>query len=350
MPLVPRQNFVHKIKQSQSHQTIALKHAVCMAGAHLDASLAEQCYMATRYHLEHAELETDGSSIWTIEATQALLLIARFELTHFNLPRVLITLSRLRALQSTFQGSPRPIPTDEQGVDQEESARHEMAFLVGLSLSLQDTSCRDHHISRDEVHISSSPVPPYDEVRVFTYQSSQISFSAPEQSSPLCYPIVHGYPEEDVRKFGDKIKLTQDSMPDDLDLFDLFCTSLRIFGEASSHHRTTAAEVAGAHFPCFKFYHSHEKLDTDIGIIVAWLTHAGPSMLSTGPQCELRVLILLNVLGARIHLLNAATLYARNTKSLESIVGNYHKEAVSTAVGISEVLSHAGVLNADKAS
>lgn len=142
--------------------------------------------------------------------------------------------------------------------------------------------------------------------------------------------------------------MNQKSIPEDINLFTLFCTSLRILGEANSHHRTATTEVAGNHFPCSKFYHDHDRIDAEIGTVVSWLTDAGPSTLSTGPQCELRVLILLNVLGARIQLFNTAVIYAQNSKLLKPVVEIHHKESVSTAIGVSEVLFHAGVLKADK--
>lgn len=153
MPLVSRQIFFQKLSHSKDHQALALKYAICMAGAYFDSSLAEQCYMTTRYHLEHAELETDGSSIWTIEAAQTLILMARFELTHLNSPRVLITMSRLRALQSNLRDLTWPVSTEQETSDQKQSAQHEMALLIGLSLSLQDMSYWEYRVTGNKPHV-----------------------------------------------------------------------------------------------------------------------------------------------------------------------------------------------------
>jgi hypothetical protein len=90
---------------SNASQAQALKYAICMAGAHVDkySSRERQFYKTARYYIEQAELEAHSSVFWSLEAAQALILVARYELTHINLPRALITISRLDALVSILQ-------------------------------------------------------------------------------------------------------------------------------------------------------------------------------------------------------------------------------------------------------
>lgn len=90
---------------SDTCQAQALKHAICMAGAHVDreTKLEEQCYTATRSYLDQAELEVQGSSFWNLEAAQALVLVARYEFTHIKSQRAFITMARLNALISILQ-------------------------------------------------------------------------------------------------------------------------------------------------------------------------------------------------------------------------------------------------------
>jgi hypothetical protein len=66
-------------------------------------NLEQQCYVAARYHLEMAEMQADNSSFLNLETAQTLILVARFEFTHTNAARALITTARLMRLLSLLE-------------------------------------------------------------------------------------------------------------------------------------------------------------------------------------------------------------------------------------------------------
>lgn len=104
-PLVDEDRFMHSTVNSNTNQAQGLKYAILMAGAHIDgkSSGERQFYKTARHHIEQAELEAHSSVFWSLEVAQALILIARYELTHMNLPQALITISRLDSLLSIMQ-------------------------------------------------------------------------------------------------------------------------------------------------------------------------------------------------------------------------------------------------------
>jgi hypothetical protein len=112
-----------------------------MAGAQVESialQIKEQYYVAARYHLEQAELGTGGSSFWSIEAAQALVLVARFEFGHFNSPRATITMSRLFSLMSALGHSEDVGLLKEQDVYEEELNRRKIISQINASFKLQE--------------------------------------------------------------------------------------------------------------------------------------------------------------------------------------------------------------------
>lgn len=113
-----------------------------MAGAHIDGDShrEEQFYNATRYHLEQAELEVQGSNFWSLEAAQALVLVARYDLTYTKSQRALVTISRLDTLISILQ---HRLDDSQQGQallrgPTEASSSHlELKRTIFLALSLK---------------------------------------------------------------------------------------------------------------------------------------------------------------------------------------------------------------------
>lgn len=90
------------------HQSKALAYAIAMSGPSGgdDTKLAqEQCYQASRYHLERAEMECNNSSFLNLESAQALVLVVRYEASNLDGPRAMITLSRLAGLLSCLRRS-----------------------------------------------------------------------------------------------------------------------------------------------------------------------------------------------------------------------------------------------------
>lgn len=142
LPLVSRASFFRVLKQSpEKHQILALKYAVCMAGAQAESvafQLKEQYYTAARHHLEQAELVSDASSFWNIEAAQALVLVTRFEYEHFAYPRAKITLSRLSALMSILGRQDISRSDKRQDLVVEELSQRRMISLINLSIRFQE--------------------------------------------------------------------------------------------------------------------------------------------------------------------------------------------------------------------
>lgn len=108
-----------------------------MAGAHIESTasqLKDECYIAARFHLEHAELGSDVSSFWTVEAAQALVLVARFEFGHFASPRAMITMSRLFALLSILCHQELSGADNGEALNEEELSQRRILSLISLSM------------------------------------------------------------------------------------------------------------------------------------------------------------------------------------------------------------------------
>lgn len=60
--------------------------------------MAAESYTIARYHMQKALGQLDGSSFLNIESVQASLLIARYELSHYGVPKGLMTLAGLMQL------------------------------------------------------------------------------------------------------------------------------------------------------------------------------------------------------------------------------------------------------------
>lgn len=164
LPLLSKNVFYRTLQQfPDKHQILALKYAVCMAGAQAERDafqFRERCYAAARYHLEQAELGSGASSFWNIEAAQALVLVARFEFEHFASPRAMITTSRLFALMSVLCHQDISGSEKEQSEDEEEPNLLRMVMLVSLSMKFRETGVLGNSkfkVSHYEVPQPSSP-------------------------------------------------------------------------------------------------------------------------------------------------------------------------------------------------
>lgn len=316
---------------------LALKYAVCMAGAQVEGialQIKEQYYVAARYHLEQAELGTGGSSFWSIEAAQALVLVARFEFGHYNSPRATITMSRLFALMSALGHSENTGLLKDQDVDEEELSQRRVISQIHVSIKLQETCLAGN-----------------------TYL--KVSYlAASELTKGLTSYAHHGQPLA-VSSTSDDIdleRLQMNLLTSTLTLsenepFDIFCESLKIAIDAKHHDRMTSAVVADVDTPTFNFCRDHERIETRIKTLVTkWLTSSPTSALSSGPHCELRVLALVVALGTRIQLFKTASYHGSRSRFLSTISSECREEGVSSAVDISDLLSFAEVRRPDKVS
>lgn len=142
LPLINREAFFRALKQTpEKHQALALKYAVCMAGAQAEGAvyqLQQQFYVAARFHLEQAELGSGGSSFWTVEAAQTLVLVARFEFWHFVSPRAMVTMSRLFALLSVLCHQETPGVEKERSLNEEELNQCRVLSLINLSMRFRE--------------------------------------------------------------------------------------------------------------------------------------------------------------------------------------------------------------------
>ncbi|RYC56027.1 hypothetical protein CHU98_g10180 [Xylaria longipes] len=231
LPLVNREVFFRTLEQSpEKHQTLALKYAICMAGSQAESvasQMKEQYYIAARHHLEQTELGSGRSSFWTVEATQALILVARFEFEHFANPRAMITMSRLSALMSVLDHYEHSGSEIEQSLDEDELNLRRMISLISLSIKFQETCV--------------------------TRSTCSKTFPGPSIS-------------DDIESERLKIDLLANSWPiPENEPFGVLCISLRIAVDAKHHDRMAAAVVAGVDLPSFNFCRDHERIETRIG-------------------------------------------------------------------------------------
>ncbi|RYP83360.1 hypothetical protein DL769_001384 [Monosporascus sp. CRB-8-3] len=273
-------------------QALALKYAVCMAGAHVsrDPQLEEQCYFQARFHLEQAELEVRGSCIWTLEAVQALLLVARYEYTHFGSPRATLTMHE--EMRSAF------------------FAALSMGFRKPSITSLSDAA---------------------DGFRVFgNLNRKRAAKSQGEPKGSIFDPI-------------------SPSIIEHLEPFSLLVVSLRVSAEADQHHWKVAADMEGSVFQ-YNFCHYHDRIETEIATLVSHLTAIPASAAVAQPGDEMLVLAVIIALGARIQLYNTAILHGRMAKFLDPAANECRRQNSSTAHDISDILLRVDVLDSSKVS
>lgn len=161
LPLVDQDQFMLSTLNSDANQARALKYAICMAGAHLskDVSRERHFYKTTRYHIEQAELEAHTSAFWSLEVAQALILVARYELTHINSPRALITISRLDALVSILQRrldekSPSHTILNVPKIESSRKVEFQRTLLLALSLKYRNVIAAQIHDDAESYLVS----------------------------------------------------------------------------------------------------------------------------------------------------------------------------------------------------
>lgn len=149
---------------SDTSQAQALKCAICMTGAHIagDSHREGQFYKATRYHLEQAELEVQGSNFWSLEAAQALVLAARYNLTHTKSQRALITISRLDTLVSILQrrldnASAGQALSQGSAVDSSNNFELKRTIFLALSLKYRNFTGSQVHDETESFSVSHDP-------------------------------------------------------------------------------------------------------------------------------------------------------------------------------------------------
>ncbi|KAH9905660.1 hypothetical protein F4778DRAFT_673038 [Xylariomycetidae sp. FL2044] len=312
LPLLNRQDVFQNISKqaSEKHQNLALKYAICLAGAQAGGAtdqIKAQYHVAARHHLEQAELGSDGSSFWTVEAAQALVLVARFEFQNFATPRATITASRLSALMSTLNHHDKAGLDATQGSEGEK--QHPLRIISLISLSIE---CLGAYVGE----------------------------STRSKTSPSSQDIALGRLKIDLLKAR--------HIPED-ETFAVLCTALRIALDARHHEQVTAAVVAGVDIPSFNFCRDHECLETRIRNLVAnRLTPSSSSGLSSGPHHEIRILALLTALGTRIQLFKTASYHGRRSKFLSTISHECREESMASAIDLSDLLRIADVAHPDK--
>ncbi|KUL84184.1 hypothetical protein ZTR_07176 [Talaromyces verruculosus] len=320
LPLVDQDKFMQTTVRSDTSQAQALKCAVCMAGAHVDGDShrEEYFYKATRYHLEQAELEIQGSNFWSLEAAQALVLVARHDLTHTKSQRALVTVSRLDTLISILQrhlddpksGQALQVPKGDP------SSFLELKRTIFLALSLKYRNFTDSQIHNDAECCS---------VSIQTPKLSPVAYTLPDQISIL-----------------DRIL---PSKMENLDSFSIFMLALRITSDAYQHHRETAIDAAGPTVE-YNYCHAHDRIDQEIGLLVSRL--ASTQLSAENVDNELSVLTMIVILGARIQLFNTAILHSSMAGFLKPVVAECLQQNVSTAKDISDMILQAQVLDNTK--
>ncbi|KUI61461.1 Zeaxanthin epoxidase, chloroplastic [Cytospora mali] len=295
LPLINQKGFVSTPIACLKHQVQALQFSVCMAGAHACDDLRDlelQCYIAARWYLEQAELEVQGSSVCTLEAAQALVLVLRFD-----------------RLDDTWS-HPSPPERSDQSPPPPQLEDWRRTCLISLSLRHRITSICPPHTVEDEQEGNGS-------------SQLQLGDNVPQ-----------------------KLATARQTQLEAFDPFSLFCFSIRLAAETDRHQRLTIAEAEDSAPPSFNFCRFHSRLELEIGALISTLTTSSPgSAISSGLDSDLRVLAILTALGARIQLIKTTILHGRNAKFLEPIFVDCHKQNISTAEDFGEVLAQANVLD-----
>ncbi|KAK2596120.1 hypothetical protein QQS21_006467 [Conoideocrella luteorostrata] len=319
LPLVAEQRFMQATLVSGSCQAQALKYAICMAGAHVDGDvdLEEQCYKYARYHLEQAELDVQGSTFWTLEAAQALVLVGRYEFTHMKSPRALITVARLDGLLSVLNHCDmknlNSTRAPAHGSMSESSTQLELKHACFLALSLKS--------------INLSFFLPHDKSGNSPISLLGSRWADAVENNPGQHVMLDNISASKIRK---------------LDSFSVFMLSLRIAADSEQHLRDTATDAAGP-IVKYNFCQAHDRIDHDIGVLASSVTSS--TQWSTGNlENELSVLALITVLGARIKLFNTAILHSNMASFLRPVVSECLKQNFLTAKDISDLLLRAQVL------
>ncbi|KAI1073980.1 hypothetical protein F5B20DRAFT_565114 [Whalleya microplaca] len=331
LPFVNKNDFGSTSMGPGSSHNQALVYAVYMAGAHVDGNthLEEACYVAARYHLENAQRDANGSKFWTLEVAQALILVARYEFTHTKAPKALLTMARLNQLlqilwynglseHSAKTQSPLPTLVDLQITVQERNTHLGVKRIYLAALAMR---CRQAFTSIPAVQES-------DDTRSLSQVIRSRSPIGEEQEFPFCSSLSSNSLEQ-------------------LDPFSLFALALKIAADVDRHYDNMATDVKSGKV-VYNFCHHHAGNNSDIGILVSWLTRDSTSAISSSPDWVLRILAMIIALGARIQLYNTAIIWGERAKFLSPATIRCQTQNVSTAKDISDILLQAEVLDDSK--
>ncbi|KAI8623486.1 hypothetical protein F5Y19DRAFT_458378 [Xylariaceae sp. FL1651] len=340
-PLLCQSDF-SRLSTFDNPAVVALKSAVCMAGAQMtpDASLGRRFYLKSRAYLEMAELHDDTSRFATLESAQTLLLLARHELTHGAFQRALMTMARLAQLLLILYPH-APVCDDYR--------------KSGNASSLVD-------------HSSTTAVEPLIEIphherskRKLILLTFSLYFIMPHG---LIYEVLFTNHSFDPDLFSKCVisRETLDRNPcpkgtdgDDIEDIELLFFVSKLYAAVRRHHNNTKAIIEGTATLDYNICLTHENLEVQIDTLLAMVS---PTLSDEAPhdyqqqqsQNNFRVLALLIALGARILLYMTAPITAKKAGFLRAVVPECRKIAVIAANDFCANLSQSGLLRTDRAT
>ncbi|KAI0456732.1 hypothetical protein F5B21DRAFT_123371 [Xylaria acuta] len=302
-----------------AHQYQALKYAVALSGAaitHESQALQERLYLAVRHHLEQAEMQVDESDFLNLETTQALMILSQYEISHINVPRGILTLSRLSVLLNL------------------------MIYECLNRSNMRGNGTRRVLFSDSKTADSAT--------RIFwmtycircNYAGDMVSVTAPEPDEIQVPLFTEGDTEADRRIFlsdgltGDLVKK--------LDEWSLFALAMRLVVRTEQHHRSTLASISGTGAAEYNFCLNHERLESSISAVFA-----SPVVSDSAYNAHtvLGVLTLIITLSCRITLYQAAICNAGKAEFLGAAANECWRIAAIAANSICDVLLQAKVLD-----
>ncbi|KAI1825905.1 hypothetical protein F4861DRAFT_142567 [Xylaria intraflava] len=346
-PLLDRDDFF-RLNAVDAPAVVALKSAVCMAGAQMtkDVALERRFYLESRASLEKAELHDDASQFATLESAQTLLLLARHELTHNAFQRALMTLARLAQLLLIIypyapisqdyrdqSGSPSSIADNSSATVVEpltQLTHHERPKRSLLLLTFALYYVLPHGLAHEALFTSHS------------FDPDLFPTSAMSRASQDHNTILKGM-----------------NMRDETDDLETVFLVAELYAAVRRHHNNTIANAEGTGAPDYNFCLAHETLEAKIDPLLSTIASAPcedspqkqmQAMQAMQPQDNFRVLALLIILGARILLYTTAPINSRKASFLRAVGPECRKIAVITANDFCATLSQSGLLHPDRAT
>ncbi|KAI5460569.1 hypothetical protein BGZ63DRAFT_248801 [Mariannaea sp. PMI_226] len=330
LPLVNRHRFLSNTTEQAGHQSQALRAAIAMSGAASmdDNEAASHWYTRARAHVEKAEMELDNSSFQTLDTAQALLLIARFEFSHATATtrRALLTMARLSQLllllgydrldgaSMTVHGKPQEYEADiDLSGDTDLMHEKRCTFWIAFSMHCTCSMNLSHALLNNPSEICT-----------------KLPMTTSAGSGRTLIPFPH---------HGD----IAHTIVDTLDVFPLFILSVHHLLQTDHHEKMTTANVTGTGAPDYNFCLMHEKMDNSANAILASLMSS--SITSKVHGTELRTLVLLITLSARIKLYKAAIINVQKAEFLAPVVSECQRMGVMTANAMSDILLEAEALS-----
>lgn len=314
-----------------------------MSGAASDVQfrdMAMQFYLRTRHCLEQAETDSEKDAFLSLEAAQALILVARFEFMRGHPERGLLTMSRLMRMLTLMgynrldQSAPILKPSSSPPDISPDTKLHgkRRAYLLAYLLNA--------HASSSAVGLGSAA----DAEMVWNHSTSAdvaLTLVAQNSISTVSTPSSLSRPSDQESINLPLVIPTLQHTTDYDGPVSLLVRAMQLVTSADRHHAFTAANVSGTGAIGYNYCCVHEQIDVAINTL---LSEIPPDLIKKSSNNETYVLSLIVTLGARIALYNTAIVETQKAKFLRPVAVESRKLGLSASQAICDLICQSGLL------